>query len=101
MSNIQKRCDILNQEIEEMKAEILGEFVCNDEEDKIDQLIDLAMMLGEAYVYRDNVVSKINQPEKVEELFNFIKHGGEDHQEWLKEALYCFFSGKEKPEYKA
>lgn len=67
MSNIQKRCDILNQEIEEIKAEILGEFVCNDEEDKIDQLIDLAMMLGEAYVYRDNTVSKIIKSEEAVE----------------------------------
>lgn len=69
MSNIQKRCDILNQEIEEMKAEILGEWVCNDEEDKINQLIDLAMMLGEAYVYRDNTVSKIIKSEDAIEDF--------------------------------
>ena len=75
MSSIQKRCDILNQEIEEVKAEILGEFVCNDEEDKIDQLIDLAMMLGEAYVYRDNTVSKIVKSEDVLEAFKGDQNG--------------------------
>lgn len=69
MNNIENRCAMLDQEIDELKAEILGEFVCNDEEDKIDQLIDLAMMLGEAYVYRDNTVTKIVKPEDVVESF--------------------------------
>lgn len=69
MNSIENRCVMLDQEIDELKAEILGEFVCNDEEDKIDQLIDLAMMLGEAYVYRDNTVTKIVKPEDVVEAF--------------------------------
>lgn len=57
MKNIQNRCNMLDADIDELKAEILGEFVCNDEEDKIDQLINLAMALDEAYVYRDNTVT--------------------------------------------
>lgn len=69
MNSIENRCVMLDQEIGELKAEILGEFVCNDEEDKIDQLIDLAMMLGEAYVYRDNTVTKIVKPEDVVKAF--------------------------------
>lgn len=56
MNNIEMRCENLNSEIDELKSEILSEYVVNEEEDKIDQLIDSAMMLGEAYVYRDNVV---------------------------------------------
>jgi len=69
MNSIENRCVMLDQEIDELKAEILGEFVCNDEEDKIDELIDLAMMLGEAYVYRDNTVTKIVKPEDVAEAY--------------------------------
>lgn len=69
MNNIENRCAMLDQDIDELKAEILGEFVCNDEEDKIDRLIDLAMMLGEAYVYRDNTVTKIVKPEDVVKAF--------------------------------
>lgn len=69
MNSIENRCVMLDQEIDELKAEILGEFVCNDEEDKIDQLIDLAMMLGEAYVYRDNTVTRIVKLEDVVEAF--------------------------------
>ena len=37
---------------------------------------------------------------KVEELFKFIEHGGEEHREWLREALHCFFNEQPKPEYK-
>lgn len=59
MNSIENRCVMLDQEIDELKSEILGDFVCNDEEDKLDQLIDLAMMLGEAYVYRDNTVTRL------------------------------------------
>lgn len=58
MSNIGERCEQLDQDIDELKAEIIGEFICNDDEDRINQLIDLAMALGEAYVYRDNKVTK-------------------------------------------
>ena len=52
MNNI----EMLNTDIDELKAEILGEYVDN-EEDKLNDLISLAMMLGEAYVYRDSVVT--------------------------------------------
>lgn len=69
MNSIEQRCDMLNLEIDELKAEILGEFVCNDEEDKLDQLIDLALMLGEAYMRRDYHVSKIVTSEEVVEAF--------------------------------
>ena len=69
MNNIENRCEILDQAIDELKAEILGEYVCNYEEEKLDQLIDLALMLGEAYVYRDNVVTKIVKPEEVIQAF--------------------------------
>lgn len=58
MSNIGERCKQLDIDIEELKKEILGEFPCNDEEDKLNDLIGLAMALGEAYVYRDNLVKK-------------------------------------------
>ena len=37
---------------------------------------------------------------KVEDLFKFIEHGGEEHREWLREALHCFFNEQPKPEYK-
>lgn len=58
MNNIENRCAELDKEIDELKSEILGEFVCNDDEDNLNNLIDLAMALGEAYVCRDNVVTK-------------------------------------------
>ena len=57
MNNIENRAQLLNSRIDELKSEILGEWVCNEEEDRINDLIDLAMMLGETYVYRDNDVS--------------------------------------------
>ena len=57
MNSIETRCEMLDTEIEELKAEILGEYVDNEEEDKLDDLIDLAIMLGEAYVYRDSIVT--------------------------------------------
>lgn len=58
MNNIQMRCEQLDKDIEELKEEILGEYVDNEEEGKLNDLIDLAMMLGEAYVYRDSIVTK-------------------------------------------
>lgn len=60
MNNI----EMLNTDIDELKAEILGEYVDN-EEDKLNDLISLAMMLGEACVYRDSVVTP-----KVKQKFN-------------------------------
>lgn len=65
MNSIEKRCDMLNAGIGELKAEILGEFVVNEEEDLLDNLIDLAMMLGETYVYRDNIVTPKVKTEEV------------------------------------
>ena len=65
MNNIETRCDMLDKEIDELKAEILGEFVVNEEEDKLNDLIDLAMMLGEAYVYRDSIVTPKVKTEEV------------------------------------
>ena len=69
MNNIENRCEMLDQEIDELKAEILGEFIINEEEEKLDQLIDLALMLGEAYLYRDNTVTKIVKPEEIVQTF--------------------------------
>ena len=57
MNNIETRCEMLNTDIDELKVEILGEYVDNEEEDKLNDLISLAMMLGEAYVYRDSIVT--------------------------------------------
>lgn len=56
MNSIETRCEMLDNDIDELKAEILGEYVDN-EEDKLNDLIVLAMMLGEAYVYRDSIVT--------------------------------------------
>ena len=69
MNSIETRCDTLNTEIDEIKAEILGEFVVNEEEYLLDSLIDLAMMLGEACVYRDNTVTPIVKTEDVVKAF--------------------------------
>ena len=69
MSSIENRCMMLDQEIDELKSEILGEYPCNYEAELIDNLIDTAMMLGEAYVYRDNTVTKVVKSENVVEDF--------------------------------
>ena len=45
----------------------------------------------------DNNIKKIDDPEK---LFDFLKHGGKDHQEWLKRAIYAYNENKPKPQYK-
>ena len=65
MNNIETRCEMLANDIDELKAEILGEYVDNEEEDKLNDLIDLAMMLGEAYVYRDSIVTPKVKTEEV------------------------------------
>ena len=65
MNNIEARCEMLDTNIDELKAEILGEYVDNEEEDKLNDLIDLAMMLGEAYVYRDSIVTPKVKTEEV------------------------------------
>ena len=56
MNNIETRCEMLDTEIEELKAKILS-YEGSNIEDTIDEVIDLAMMLGEAYVYRDSIVT--------------------------------------------
>lgn len=38
---------------------------------------------------------------RVDTLFDAIKHGDEDHQGWLKEAIDCHFAGKPMPTYVA
>ena len=45
------------KDIQEVNTKNFGEFVVNEEEDKLNDLINLAMMLGEAYVYRDSIVT--------------------------------------------
>ena len=35
MNNIENRCEMLDQEIDELKAEILGEFIINEEEEVV------------------------------------------------------------------
>ena len=57
MNSIQNRCDILNANIDELKKEILGDFVVNEEEDNIDNLIHIAISLSATYVHRDNIVT--------------------------------------------
>jgi len=34
---------------------------------------------------------------KQDELFKFIEHGDMEHRRWLREAISCFFEGKELP----
>jgi hypothetical protein len=36
---------------------------------------------------------------RIATLFDAIKHGDEDHQGWLKEAIRCHFNGLPMPEY--
>jgi hypothetical protein len=38
---------------------------------------------------------------KIETLFDAIKHGDEDYQKWLKEAIHAHFYGLPMPEYAA
>lgn len=57
MNNIETRCEMLDKEIEELKSQILGEYAINEDEDNLNELIAIAMMLGEAYIYRDNIVT--------------------------------------------
>lgn len=30
-------------------------------------------------------------------LFEFLRHGDENHQAWLREAIDAFFDGRERP----
>lgn len=54
-----------------------------------------------SHIKKDSPVVKKLSDSEIFELYEFIKHGGEDHKAWLKEALFAFFNDKEKPEYKA
>ena len=65
MNNIETRCEMLNTDIDELKAEILGKYVDNEGANKLNNLIDLAMMLGEPYVYRDSIVTPKVKTEEV------------------------------------
>lgn len=56
--------------------------------------------LEEAYEMLEVEANK-HRYSKVEDLFKFIEHGGEEHREWLRESLHCFFNEQPKPEYKA
>lgn len=50
----------------------------------------------------DLTVSPLGQlKHRAETLFDAIKHGDEDHQAWLKEAIRCHFAGEPMPEYVA
>lgn len=35
-----------------------------------------------------------------DELFNFLKHGSEEHQVWLKKSIDAFFKGNPRPDLK-
>ena len=56
--------------------------------------------LEEAYELLE-VEANVNRYTQVEALFKFIERGGEEHREWLKEALHCFFNEQPKPDYRA
>lgn len=74
MNNIGNRCEQLDSDIDELKKEILGEFPCNDEDDQLTDLINLAMSLGEAYVYQDRIVMPKDPVNEIRiELLNFDK----------------------------
>lgn len=49
--------------------------------------------------------SQPNKPilrdEEVIDLYNYLKHGSEDHKDWLLKALFHYFKGTPAPEYKA
>jgi len=51
----------------------------------------------DAFVHEQ--ISKLNK--KVETLFESIKQGDEDHQNWLQEAIKAHFDGSPIPEYNA
>lgn len=41
-----------------------------------------------------------NKPEEkvLEDLYQFLAHGDEEHRRWLKEAIWAYFEGKPRPE---
>jgi hypothetical protein len=51
------------------------------------------------YISPTSELARINS--KIQTLFDAIKHGDEDHQAWLKEAIRCHFEGLPMPEYVA
>lgn len=44
--------------------------------------------------------SKLNDSE-ILQLYGFLKHGSEDHQEWLLKSLFHYFKGTDLPDYKS
>lgn len=44
-------------------------------------------------------VQKLTDSE-ILDLYAFLKHGSEDHQEWLLKALFHYFKDTPKPDYK-
>ena len=58
--------------------------------------------------YSENFLLLTRQNPKVQkltdseilDLYAFLKHGSEDHQEWLLKALFHYFKDTPKPEYK-
>lgn len=69
MNSIETRCEMLDKEIDELKSNILGEMLTSlhgvKEEGKLDDLISLAKMLGEACVYRDSIITPKVKTEEV------------------------------------
>lgn len=47
------------------------------------------------------VVGLVADVDHTEELFKLIEHGGDEHREWLYNALRAYFNGTEMPEYAA
>lgn len=38
--------------------------------------------------------------EDIEGLYNYLKHGDQDHQDWLKESIESYYYNKPVPEIK-
>lgn len=58
------------------------------------------LQLEEAFEILEKI-SEMEDNERIEKLFQYIEHGGDDHREWLREALFCFHENRIKPTYKA
>lgn len=37
---------------------------------------------------------------EIEDLYKYLEHGGDEHRVWLRSALYSYFLGLDKPEYR-
>lgn len=42
----------------------------------------------------------ILRDEQIIDLYNYLKHGSDDHKDWLLKALSHYFKGTPAPEYK-